>query len=79
MVPLAGDQFFWADRLYRLGVAPGPVKARSLRAATLARSIGLAERREVRARSAVLGAQMAAENGLARAISAIETLMMRRA
>ena len=79
VVPLAGDQFFWADRLYRLGVAPGPVKARSLRAATLARSIGLAERREVRARSAVLGAQMAAENGLARAISAIETLMMRRA
>jgi sterol 3beta-glucosyltransferase len=55
------------------------VKVRSLRAATLARSIEVAERQEVRARSAVLGAQMTAENGLAQAISAIETLMMTQA
>jgi sterol 3beta-glucosyltransferase len=48
----------------------------SLRSATLAHTIGLAERAEVRARSVVLGSQMAAENGLAQAISAIETLMM---
>jgi sterol 3beta-glucosyltransferase len=79
VVPLAGDQFFWADRLHRLGVAPPPVKARNLRAATLARSVAMAEREEVRARSVALGAQMAAENGLAQAISAIETLMMARA
>ena len=77
VVPLAGDQFFWADRLERLGVAPAPVKVRNLRAATLARSVELAEAAEVRARSAALGAQMAAENGLQHAISAIETLMMR--
>jgi sterol 3beta-glucosyltransferase len=76
VVPLAGDQFFWADRLHKLGVAPAPVKVRSLRSASLARTIGLAERAEVRARSVVLGSQMAAENGLARAISALETLMM---
>jgi len=79
VVPLAGDQFFWADRLHRLGVAPAPVRVRSLRAATLARSIELAEQPEVRARSVALGAQMAAENGLAQAISAVETLMMARA
>ena len=78
VVPFAGDQFFWAARLYELGVAPAPVKVRGLRAATLARSIELAERDEVRARSVVLGTQMAAENGLAQAISAIETLMMTR-
>jgi len=79
VIPLAGDQFFWADRLHELGVAPAPVKVRSLRAVGLSHSVGLAERAEVRARSVILGAQMAAENGLARAISAIETLMMTRA
>ena len=79
VIPLAGDQFFWANRLHELGVAPAPVKVRSLRAVGLSHSVGLAERAEVRARSVILGAQMAAENGLARAISAIETLMMTRA
>ena len=78
VIPLAGDQFFWADRLHKLGVAPAPVKVRNLRAAALSHSIGLAERAEVRARSGILGAKMAAENGLARAISALETLMMTR-
>jgi UDP:flavonoid glycosyltransferase YjiC (YdhE family) len=76
VVPLAGDQFFWADRLRRLGVAPAPVKATTLRAATFARSVELAHDPGVRARSVALGAQMAAENGLAQAISALETLMM---
>jgi UDP:flavonoid glycosyltransferase YjiC (YdhE family) len=79
VVPLAGDQFFWAHRLERLGVAPAPVKSRSLRAATLARSIELAEEAGVRARSVALGAQMATEKGLPQAISAIETLMMSKA
>ena len=37
VMPLAGDQFFWADRLQRLGVAPAPVKVSNLRASTLAR------------------------------------------
>jgi len=78
VVPLAGDQFFWADRLARLGVAPAPVKVRKLRAASLARSIAQAEKADVRARSAALGAQMAGEQGLAHAISAIGTLMMTR-
>jgi sterol 3beta-glucosyltransferase len=78
VVPLAGDQFFWADRLERLGVAPAPVKARGLRAATLARSIEQADKPGVRARSAALGAQMADERGLAQAISALGTLMMGR-
>jgi UDP:flavonoid glycosyltransferase YjiC (YdhE family) len=78
VMPFAGDQFFWAHRLERLGVAPAPVKSRNLRAAALARSIGLAESAAVRARSVALGAQMAAEEGLSRAISAIEELMMGR-
>jgi len=79
VLPLAGDQFFWANRLHELGVAPAPVKVRGLRAAALARSVEQAERAEVRARSVVLGAQMAAENGLAQAISAIERVMTIRA
>jgi UDP:flavonoid glycosyltransferase YjiC (YdhE family) len=76
VVPLAGDQFFWADRMQRLGVAPAPVKSQNLRAATFARSIELALDAGVRARSVALGAQMAGENGLAQALSAIETIMM---
>jgi UDP:flavonoid glycosyltransferase YjiC (YdhE family) len=76
VVPFAGDQLFWADRLHRLGVAPAPLSVTSMRAPKLAESLALAGEPAVRARAAALGAQMRSENGLAKAISAIETLMM---
>ncbi|WP_069704563.1 glycosyltransferase [Burkholderia seminalis] len=72
VVPFAGDQFFWADRLQRLGVADAPVAGRRVDAAALARAIAFAERSETQARATELGTRIAQEDGLALAISAIE-------
>ncbi|MPV61172.1 UDP-glucose--sterol glucosyltransferase [Burkholderia sp. HI2761] len=72
VVPFAGDQFFWANRLQRLGVADAPVAGRRVDAAALARAIAFAERGETKARAMQLGARLAQEDGLKRAVSAIE-------
>jgi sterol 3beta-glucosyltransferase len=75
VVPFAADQFFWADRLRRVGVAAAPVSGKALTATALARSIAHAESTETRSRASALGAKMSAENGLANAISVIERQM----
>ncbi|MBR0643112.1 glycosyltransferase [Plastoroseomonas hellenica] len=77
VVPFAGDQPFWADRLMRLGVAGRPVPAKRLTAAALAQGIAFAEQPETRGRARALGARMQAEDGLATAVAAIEALMRR--
>lgn len=77
VVPFAGDQLFWADRLRQLGAAPAPLSFRGLRAQALAQRLELAERLDMRARARALGAGMRSEDGLANAVSAIEALMGR--
>lgn len=72
VVPFAGDQFFWADRLQRLGVAAGAVPGGRVQAAALAHAIAFAEREDTRSRAAALGARIAGEDGLTRAVEAIE-------
>jgi sterol 3beta-glucosyltransferase len=71
VVPFAGDQTFWADRLRRAGVAPPSVPAKDLRATTLSRAIMLAQDDRTRARAAALGAVMRAEDGLRTTVAAI--------
>ncbi len=75
VVPFAADQFFWADRLLRLGVAAEPVGAGRARAAALARSIAFAESPGARSSAAALKERMVAENGVEMALSIIERLM----
>jgi sterol 3beta-glucosyltransferase len=77
VVPFAADQFFWADRLRRLGVAAEPVRAGRIRASALARGIAFAESPGARSNAAALGARMATDNGLANALSVIEALTSR--
>ncbi|TCW85623.1 glycosyltransferase [Burkholderia sp. SRS-46] len=72
VVPFAGDQFFWASRLQRLGVAAAPVAGRRMHADALARGIAFAERAGTRASAVELGARMAEEDGLRRAVAALE-------
>lgn len=79
VVPFAGDQFFWANRLQRLGVAAAPVAGRRMDAVALARAIAFAERGETKARAMELGARLAQEDGLKRAVSAIERWVRPRA
>lgn len=72
VVPFAGDQFFWAQRLYRLGAAAAPVDGKAVDAKALARAIEFALRPATRARAAELGAAMREEDGLRDAVAAIE-------
>jgi sterol 3beta-glucosyltransferase len=72
VVPFAADQFFWADRLRRHGVAAPAVPGARLRSEDLAKAISFAERDSVRARAVQLGQQMAQEDGLGHAVAALE-------
>lgn len=72
VMPFAADQFFWADRLCRLGVAPAPLSPKRLDAATLAAAITFAEADAVRARAAALGVAMSDEDGVACGVAMIE-------
>jgi sterol 3beta-glucosyltransferase len=72
VVPFAGDQAFWAQRLYRLGVAPRALSARRLNADALAAALDFVGQPSVVGRAAGLGRRMACENGLAMAVAAIE-------
>lgn len=75
VVPFAGDQFFWAGRLKAIGVASAAVPARTLRGKALKNAIESAERDGIRRRAHAVGQAMASEDGLARALLAIEDIM----
>jgi len=75
VVPFAGDQPFWADRLARLGVAAPPLRGTAPSGEALAHAIAFAERAETRDRARALGARMAPEDGLGTAVAAIARLM----
>lgn len=75
VLPFAGDQFFWAHRLWQLGVAAAPVRGKSVGAAELRQSIDAAARDDVRVRARELGLRMAGEDGLGTAVAAIEGLL----
>jgi UDP:flavonoid glycosyltransferase YjiC (YdhE family) len=71
VVPFFLDQFFWGRRVYALGVGPRPLPRRRLNAEALAGAIRTAATDPgMRARAAVLGARIRAEDGVARAVDA---------
>lgn len=74
VIPFAGDQAFWADRLHRLGIAPPALDGAKLDASALGSAISFVERTGVQKRAAALGEQMEQENGLALAVGEIEKL-----
>jgi UDP:flavonoid glycosyltransferase YjiC (YdhE family) len=76
VVPFLGDQFFWGDRIFRLGVGPKPLRARQLTAEKLARAITAATTDERMARrAAAIGQRIRAEDGVARAVEAVESIV----
>jgi UDP:flavonoid glycosyltransferase YjiC (YdhE family) len=74
VVPFAGDQFFWADRLRQANAAPAPVPAKDLKSDRLALAIDEAENSALRAGAAALGASIGREDGLGTAVTAVEAL-----
>lgn len=72
VLPFAGDQFFWAERLRHAGVAARAIDARRLDPARLAHAMACADTEAVRTRAHALGEKMRNEDGLAAAVSLIE-------
>lgn len=74
VMPFAGDQFFWAERLHLAGVAPAALDGRRPRAEAFARALDFAATASVQDRARALGERMRAENGVAAAVAAIERM-----
>ncbi len=73
VTPFMGDQPFWGQRVYELGVGTRPIPRRHLTADHLAESIHQAvSDQSMRERAARLGEGIRAENGIAQAITVIE-------
>ncbi len=77
VTPFAGDQFFWARQLARVGVAAEPLSHRELSAATLAQRIDTASGEPMRRRAAEVGARMRSEQGVRAAVVRIEEFLRR--
>ncbi len=75
VLPFAGDQPFWAERLRLLGVAPEAMSGRDVDAHSLKRAIAAAETTEMRYRAKALGEKMRAKDGLASAVAVIESVV----
>ncbi|MCX6035778.1 MAG: glycosyltransferase [Chloroflexi bacterium] len=70
ITPFFGDQPFWGQRVYELGVGPRPIPRQRLTVDRLAESIRCAlSDTEMREKAAHLGEHIRAENGIARAVS----------
>ena len=74
-VPFAADQFFWADRLHALDIAPARLPYRDVTAITLRERIAAASDDRVRDRARQIGRAMADERGVANAVARIGTLL----
>ena len=70
--PRAVDQYFWAERIARLGVGPRPVGRRDFNPGTLAQLYRRAAMDQgMRERARLIGERVRAENGVARAVEAL--------
>lgn len=73
ITPFFGDQPFWGQRVYELGVGPKPVPRRRLTVRSLAEAIRRAvSDAEMREKASALGERIRAEDGVARAVEIIE-------
>jgi len=73
VVPIFGDQPFWAQRVFQLGAGPRPIPAKRLSATALAEAISRARDDETfRCQATRIGRQIRAEDGVARAVEAIQ-------
>jgi sterol 3beta-glucosyltransferase len=79
VTPYFGDQPFWGQRVYELGVGPKPIPRQRITVDRLAESIRCAvSNTAMREKAARLGELIRAEKGIARAIEVIEQNRGRR-
>ena len=77
-VPFVADQFFWAERIRLLGAGPAPLPFARLSAHALASAIVSAtDDASIRSRAAALGRAIRAEDGVSRAVEALQEALSR--
>jgi len=75
-MPLAIDQFFWGERIHKIGVGPKPIPQRALSAEKLANAIQESlHNTDMRAKAKTISARLNAENGIQAAVSQIRKLL----
>lgn len=74
VLPLAGDQFFWAEQLHQHGVAPAATSGRRVNAESLSRAIDSSQTTQMRNRASALGAKMRTEGGLVRTVELLKRI-----
>jgi UDP:flavonoid glycosyltransferase YjiC (YdhE family) len=77
VLPFAADQFFWAERLRQLGIAPVAGNGAKITIAILSRAIDVAQTEKMRKQASAIGAKIHMEDGLARAVEKIHALLVR--
>ncbi|AWP73386.1 glycosyltransferase [Bordetella bronchiseptica] len=75
VLPFAGDQFFWARQLARLGVADAPVSTRQPDADAIRAAVRFARLPATRSSAAALARAMSREDGTATAVREIESAL----
>jgi UDP:flavonoid glycosyltransferase YjiC (YdhE family) len=75
VLPFAADQFFWAKRLERIGIAPPMLTHERLSASRLRERLELAGEAAMHARATRVGSAIAAETGVANGVAQIEAWM----
>ncbi|MFO7661556.1 MAG: hypothetical protein R6X18_03070, partial [Chloroflexota bacterium] len=74
-VPFFADQYFWAARIKALGVGPIPIPRDKLTTANLAQAIITAVTDPtIQANAAQLGEKIRAEDGVGRAVAAVQAI-----
>ncbi len=75
VLPFAADQFFWAEQLKKLGIAPATPSGLRITTAGFSRAIDAASTAEMRERASCIGAKMRAEDGLAMGVEKIHAIL----
>jgi sterol 3beta-glucosyltransferase len=75
-MPLGIDQFFWGERIYKIGVGPKPIPQRGLNAEKLANAIQESLRdKDMRAKAKAVSAMLSLENGVQAAVRVIRDVV----
>ncbi len=75
-MPLAIDQFFWGERIHKIGVGPKPIPQRELSAEKLANAIQESlHNNDMRAKAKTISARLNAENGIQAAVRVIRDVL----
>lgn len=75
VTPLAGDQFFWAERLRLAGAAPAAIDGRRPKAKAFARALDFTATTHMRNAAQLLSRAMRAEGGVLDAVAVIERIV----